>query len=31
LLAGLLGLLNFIRMRRLPDPAPASTEGMVMG
>ena len=31
LLAALLGLLNFIRMRRLPDPAPASTEGMVMG
>ena len=31
LLAGLLGLLNFIRMRRLPDPAPANTEGMVLG
>jgi hypothetical protein len=31
LLAGLLGLLNSIRMRRLPDPAPASSEGMVLG
>jgi len=31
LLAGFLGLLNFIRMRRLPDPAPASTEGSVLG
>ena len=31
LLAGLLGLLNFFRMRRLPDPAPASAEGMVLG
>jgi Major Facilitator Superfamily len=31
LLAALLGLLNSIRMRRLPDPAPASTEGMVIG
>jgi EmrB/QacA subfamily drug resistance transporter len=31
LLAGLLGLLNFIRMRRLPDPTPASTEGVVLG
>jgi MFS transporter len=31
LLAALLGLLNSIRMRRLPDPAPATTEGMVLG
>ena len=31
LLAGLVGLLNSVRMRRLPDPASASTEGMVLG
>ena len=32
LLAGLLGLLNSFRMRRLPDPAPsASLEGAALG
>jgi EmrB/QacA subfamily drug resistance transporter len=30
-LASLLGLLNAFRMRRLPDPKPASTEGVVLG
>ena len=30
-LASLLGLLNGIRMRRLPDPEPASIEGVVLG
>ncbi|GIF01066.1 MFS transporter [Paractinoplanes rishiriensis] len=31
LLAALLGLLNSVRMRRLPDPAPANTDGVVLG
>lgn len=31
LLAALLGLLNSIRMRRLPDPAPSDTDGVVLG
>ena len=31
ILAGLLGLVNAVRMRRLPDPAPSSTEGTVLG
>ncbi|WP_433303606.1 MFS transporter [Actinoplanes sp. CA-030573] len=31
LLAALLGLLNSIRMRRLPDPAPSNTDGVVLG
>ncbi|MEU4695230.1 MFS transporter [Actinoplanes sp. NPDC023714] len=31
LVAALLGLLNSIRMRRHPDPAPANTDGMVLG
>ena len=31
LLAALLGLLNSIRMRRLPDPKPSDTGGVVMG
>jgi EmrB/QacA subfamily drug resistance transporter len=31
LLAALLGLLNSIRMRRLPDPKPSSTDGVVLG
>jgi len=31
LLAGLFGLLNSIRIKRLPDPAPTSAEGMVLG
>ena len=30
-LASLIGLLNGFRMRRLPDPVPASTEGVVLG
>jgi hypothetical protein len=30
-LASLLGLLNGLRMRRLPDPIPANTEGVVLG
>jgi len=30
LLAGLLGLLNSIRMRRLPDPVAASKDGIVV-
>ena len=29
LLAGLLGLLNGFRMRRLPDPVPATVEGVL--
>jgi hypothetical protein len=31
LLAGLLGLVNSFRMMRVPDPAPASAEGTVLG
>ncbi|WP_433379259.1 MFS transporter [Actinoplanes sp. CA-142083] len=31
LLAALLGLLNSIRMRRLPDPQPSNTDGVVLG
>ncbi len=31
LLAGLIGLFNSFRMMKLPDPAPGSTEGMVLG
>ncbi|MFO7573383.1 MAG: hypothetical protein R6W48_12405 [Gaiellaceae bacterium] len=31
LLASLLGLLNAVRMRRLPDPEPATLEGVVLG
>jgi len=31
LLAALLGLLNSIRMRRLPDPEPSNTDGAVLG
>jgi len=31
LLAALLGLLNSIRMRRLPDPKPSNTDGVVLG
>jgi hypothetical protein len=30
-IASLLGLLNALRMRRLPDPIPASTEGVALG
>ena len=30
-LASLLGLLNAFRMRRLPDPVPASIEGVALG
>jgi ABC-type spermidine/putrescine transport system permease subunit II len=30
-LASLLGLLNAFRMRRLPDPIAASTEGVALG
>ena len=30
-LASLLGLLNAFRMRRLPDPTPANTEGVALG
>jgi hypothetical protein len=30
-LASLLGLLNAFRMRRLPDPTPASLEGVALG
>jgi len=31
LLAGLVGLFNSFRMMRLPDPAPASTDGTILG
>lgn len=31
LLAALLGLLNSMRMRRLPDPEPSNTDGVVLG
>jgi hypothetical protein len=31
LIAGLLGLLNSVRMRRLPDPAPTSTDASILG
>jgi len=31
LLAALLGLLNSVRMRRLPDPKPSNTDGVVLG
>jgi hypothetical protein len=30
-LAALVGLLNALRMRRLPDPEPSDVEGMVLG
>ena len=31
LLAGLIGIFNAFRMRRLPDPLPASSEGLALG